>query len=207
MKKFMNGKLKLGFGNYNFDQFVIVAVYGDKFFMRIFPKPQTVLRAIRFRLTYWACFLQLWPVYFVVFRRDCDMHESTRCRRYPCFAVAMWHLRREAEDWTEGPFNFYQVSRKEAREFKDETRDRILEAFEDGRGSHTVIALALVILSSFMTGCSEADQDKHWPRQSYELFDGTQVECRWTDQTPCGLKLYDCTNGQVYNCQTSVTEL
>lgn len=67
-----------------------------------------------------------------------------------------------------------------------------------------VLILVCAILA---VGCSEADQDKHWPRGQFELFDGTVVECRWVDQTPCGVKLHDCTDGKTYTCQTGVVEL
>ncbi len=62
------------------------------------------------------------------------------------------------------------------------------------------------VLCAFLVGCSEADQDKHWPRATFELFDGTLVQCRWADETPCGVKLHDCTDGQTYTCQTGVVE-
>jgi hypothetical protein len=157
------------------------------------------------RVFFYACFLQVWPVYFEVWSRDCDLCESTSCYRFPTF----WHAHRYfrgALDHAEGPMHWHQVSRKAYKNFNPTFRDRVLEAFEDGRGTHTIIALALVVCASWLTGCSEADQDKYWPRQQYELFDGKVVECRWADQTPCGVKLYDCTDGQKYTCQTGVTE-
>lgn len=63
--------------------------------------------------------------------------------------------------------------------------------------------LALVLV----TGCSEKHQDEHWPRQQYELETGEVVSCRWSEETGCGLNLWDCEDGQRYNCQTNVQRL
>jgi hypothetical protein len=203
VKTFKRGKFKVGFGRYDYDRRVVVFLWGDKMIMRVFRTPRAVFASVKFRLTELARHLQVWPVYFEVFRRDCDLCESTSLRRFPCYTLAMYHLRREYYEWTEGPFQFHQISRKEARAFKAQWRDRIGEAFDDGKGTRVILSLAML----FLIGCSEADQDKHFPRANFELFDGKVVQCRWVEQTPCGVKLTDCTDGQKYLCQTGVTEL
>jgi hypothetical protein len=73
---------------------------------------------------------------------------------------------------------------------------------------HTVFMRIQIvfILCAWLVGCSEADQDKLWPRGSFELASGQVVSCRWADQTPCGVKLYDCEGGGVYTCQQGVVE-
>lgn len=201
-------KFKIQFSKYTGLQFAVFARYGERLlFLWFFRKPNVWLHDTKLKLISAARHFQLWPVYFVVFRRDCDCHESTTLRKYPFYSLALRSLLAEAEDWTEGPFNFWQISRKEAKAFKNSSRDRILEAFEDGRGSHTIISFALLVVASLLIGCSEAEQDKHWPRGQFQLMNGSVVSCRWIDDEPCGLKLHDCTDGKVYQCQTGVVEL
>lgn len=59
----------------------------------------------------------------------------------------------------------------------------------------------------FLVGCSEGDLNEHFPRQAYELQDGTQVSCRWEEREACGLRLTDCTDGQTYRCETNVRKV
>jgi hypothetical protein len=61
------------------------------------------------------------------------------------------------------------------------------------------------ILCAFCVGCSEAEQDKLWPREQFTLQDGTVVSCRWYEEHACGVKLHDCTDGQTYTCQQGVS--
>ncbi len=86
-----------------------------------------------------AAYLQIWPVYFETFSRDCDCAESTRAYRFPCYWLAIRNLSAKADDWSEGPFHYHQISRREYDAFEPSTRDRILEAFEDGRGSAVIL--------------------------------------------------------------------
>lgn len=65
----------------------------------------------------------------------------------------------------------------------------------------------IIALSLFLVGCSEADQDKHWPRETLQLQSGQVVSCRWTQQEACGLKLSDCADGNTYQCQNNVVKL
>jgi len=58
-----------------------------------------------------------------------------------------------------------------------------------------------------LVGCSEADQDKLWPRDRFRLESLTVIECRWAEQKACGWSFWDCTNGQRYTCQNNVEEL
>jgi len=101
------------------------------------------LRYYNWSLKLWflgvVSYLQLWPVHFVVFRRDCDLFESETAHTFPTYIHAMWYLTRARDEWTEGPYQFWQISRKEFKSFQSSHRDRILEAFEDGRGSAVVI--------------------------------------------------------------------
>lgn len=133
------GGLKVLVKRYDVDRFVIAADGGAFVFWHIYRTPRAFFGAVRRRLEHALLFLQLWPVYFEVFSRDCDLVESTRLVKAPCFFIGYRELRKAAEEWTEGPFGFRQLSRAEAKAFRPHWRDRIGEAFDDG--NHTRIIL------------------------------------------------------------------
>lgn len=62
----------------------------------------------------------------------------------------------------------------------------------------------LILIVALLAGCAEDDA---WPRTGFELESGQIVQCRWVDETGCGLKLYDCADGRTYTCQVNVGEL
>jgi hypothetical protein len=64
---------------------------------------------------------------------------------------------------------------------------------------HLSLLLALALLAA---GC-----DCDCKPKQYRLNDGTVVECKGAAIWECGMKLYDCTNGITYRCQTNVQEL
>jgi len=84
-------------------------------------------------------YLQLWPVYFEVFQRDCDLSESTRAVKFLTYFSAMKRLGEAQREWDEGPFYFHQISKKEFEEFQPTSRDRIAEAFDNGNGTRVVL--------------------------------------------------------------------
>lgn len=75
------------------------------------------------------------PVYCRVWSRDCDMCESTYYTKYKNY-FEMFHSRKKAYEWAEGPMSYDEVSKQEYLEYKNtyHTRDRAMEAFENGNG-------------------------------------------------------------------------
>ena len=138
MKKFKLFSVTLGCGNYDGRRFVLV-VSGDGFFWHhVMRKPRTLVHDWRCKLAFWSAFLQVWPVYFVERSRDCDHVEATYRHRFLTYWHAHKYMVRAYED-AEGPKSFTQVNRKAYNEFEPEWHDRMLEAFENGRGTHTSI--------------------------------------------------------------------
>ena len=41
----------------------------------------------------------------------------------------------------------------------------------------------------------------------YRLSDGYLATCKYAEMHGCGLKLYQCTDGKVYMCQTNLAEI
>jgi hypothetical protein len=101
-----------------------------------FPRPLVLWANFKGRVRFYLNCLSPLPAYFEVYRRDCDLCESTNYYRYPLFILGYLELKREAELWDEGPFCFGTISKKEYLESTPQTRDRILEAFENGRGTN-----------------------------------------------------------------------
>lgn len=139
MKRIFLGSFRISVGVYNETRFVVCAAWKDKIFYGNYPRPGFVWETLKARVRFLASFLQVWPVYFEVFSRDCDLCESTRLVKAPCFFIGYRELRRAAEDWTEGPFHFHQLTRAEAKAFRPHWRDRIGEAFDDGKGTQVIL--------------------------------------------------------------------
>lgn len=98
------------------------------------PAAKKFMRKIHHAL----CYLRVWPVYFATWSRDCDCVESTNAHRFPTYYHAMRVLN-HPDNWDEGPFQYWRISKNDYLAFRPELRDRILEAFEDGRGTHVNI--------------------------------------------------------------------
>ena len=77
--------------------------------------------------------------YFVLWYRDCDCAESTTGHKVPAYRARQWCSNMRKWYGDEGPCTIYPMTKNEYEEFKPSSRDRILEAFEDGRGSHVII--------------------------------------------------------------------
>lgn len=78
------------------------------------------------------------PVYAVVWARDCDCFESTFARS--------WESERDFQLWledfanhAEGPFSVERCEKQDLEEFQTITRDRVMEAYEDGNGFSVLI--------------------------------------------------------------------
>ncbi len=68
----------------------------------------------------------------IAWSRDCDHSESTRCFKIAATPDAYWAAYGRMEDGAEGPFTLHIVSQDEADAFEPETRDFVLEAYENG---------------------------------------------------------------------------
>ena len=79
------------------------------------------------------------PIYYSLFSRDCDMCESTSYGKSNSYREHYnWLNDAEQWDWVEGATSVDEISRDEYLHYADEpivVRDRIMEAFENGRGS------------------------------------------------------------------------
>jgi hypothetical protein len=73
-------------------------------------------------------------VYAARFSRDCDMFERTWAQEYPniwAFKLAVRHVYDDAE----GEQPITRITKKEYDEFEPSHRDRVMEAYENGRGN------------------------------------------------------------------------
>lgn len=88
---------------------------------------RTAINTFRFR----GAFGKMW-LHIYVWQRDCDCCEWDEVHLiHGTFDNFLRTFDRIAEG-AEGPFSVYPISRKEAEAFQQTTRDRVLEAFEDG---------------------------------------------------------------------------
>lgn len=110
-----------------------ISFKGISFKLSIYRK-----RYLKEKLIGWIRFLQFWPVYFIVWSRDCDCYETTHTEKFPTYYHAYKSMMEMAES-AEGPFSFIRVSKKEYLEHMPEHRDHIMEAFENGNGNKVII--------------------------------------------------------------------
>lgn len=69
---------------------------------------------------------------YVHWSRDCDMVEGERIIILPASLAAL-NARIDAEhEWADGPFSYTPVSLQDAVEFEGWSRDRVMEAYENG---------------------------------------------------------------------------
>lgn len=73
-------------------------------------------------------------IYAIKFSRDCDMCESTRPVCYKNWFAYQYELL-HIGDWAEGPVSIDIVSKGEYEDFTPTTRDRVMEAYENGNGT------------------------------------------------------------------------
>lgn len=130
---------KIVLGNDGYSLYLAIARSGGLFLYKVFDRPRIFLRKQIFKIEEAIRYLQIWPVYFEIFSRDCDLCERTQARKYWCYWVAMRDLYEEADGWDEGPFNFRQISKREYLNFEPTFRDRIGEAFDDGKGTRVIL--------------------------------------------------------------------
>jgi len=78
--------------------------------------------------------LALFGEFFIeTWSRDCDMCESTSVARYT--SMKEYDEAMDAvEGWAEGPVSFTHISKEDADKFEPHTRDRVMEAYENGNG-------------------------------------------------------------------------
>jgi len=83
------------------------------------------------------CYLKLFfkVIYYTVWSRDCDMCESTNAGIV--YGEKRWDkMMDETGEWAEGPVNYNRISKEEYLDFvAPPVRDRIMEAYENGRGN------------------------------------------------------------------------
>lgn len=77
------------------------------------------------------------PYRVMTWSRDCDMCESTRVRTYYTYISLTQAYASYIEnlEWAEGPSSWELVDPKEYPEEATHSRDRIMEAFENGNGT------------------------------------------------------------------------
>lgn len=88
---------------------------------------RTAINTHRFR----GAFGKMW-VNVYIWSRDCDMCEGDEVALIPGTLEAYEKTVERMWKDAEGPFSIYPVSREFAKNFKPTSRDRVLEAFEDG---------------------------------------------------------------------------
>ena len=118
----------------------VIILRGDKILsLRVFRTFAEHRWDLRLAVGHYARFLQFWPCYFESFSRDCDLCESTRRHRFWCYWIGYRKLMSYSHEYTEGPFHFRQISRREYLDFRPHWRDRIGEAFDDGNGTKVIL--------------------------------------------------------------------
>jgi hypothetical protein len=136
-KEYKIGKLEITY-NIKYHLIFLAIFYGDKKIMLKYIERRDLSR-YKYNIMTAFRMLQFWPVYLEVWSRDCDMCESRHAYRFPTY----WHAYRYMQDmrhnWSEGPCSFAFITRKDYENYESTSRDLILEAFEDGRGSHVTI--------------------------------------------------------------------
>ena len=74
-------------------------------------------------------------IYYTCWSRDCDMCESTTAGLV--YGEKAWDIMMDGvSEWAEGPVSYDRISKEEYKEFiAPPVRDRVLEAYENGRGN------------------------------------------------------------------------
>jgi hypothetical protein len=73
-------------------------------------------------------------IYGIWWSRDCDMCESSSPIRFNNKRAMDKYMDRAAE-WAEGPQSFAECSKEEFKGATTQTRDRVMEAYENGMGT------------------------------------------------------------------------
>ena len=71
-------------------------------------------------------------VAYVHWSRDCDCVEGERIIVLPATLDALNERIAHESEWADGPFTFTPVSLRDALEFEGWSRDRVMEAYENG---------------------------------------------------------------------------
>ena len=77
------------------------------------------------------------PIYYYHFSRDCDMCERSYVDKFQGSRKAYETYKNMCYEGAEGPMSFEEINKSEYEESKGitHTRDRILEAYENGNGN------------------------------------------------------------------------
>lgn len=77
------------------------------------------------------------PIYYDYYSRDCDMCERSYVEKFQGSRKAYKKMKENAYEWAEGPMEFNEISKDEYNQRAGivNTRDRILEAYENGNGT------------------------------------------------------------------------
>jgi hypothetical protein len=107
---------------------------------KIHQKYSDELRGLNSDIEALECLRQYGWIYASVWSRDCDMCESTRV--FKTQSLKKYNKRiQDAYEWAEGPMSFSIITKEEYDAFKKpgnrlgRTRDRIMEAYENGNGT------------------------------------------------------------------------
>ncbi len=107
---------------------------------KIHQKYSDELRGLNSDIEALECLRQYGWIYASVWSRDCDMCESTSV--FKTQSLKKYNKRiQDAYEWAEGPVSFNIISKEEYDAFKKpgnqlgRTRDRIMEAYENGNGT------------------------------------------------------------------------
>jgi len=75
-------------------------------------------------------------VYFYQWGRDCDMCEADSVRKRAAVPMAIEHEIDQIYEWAEGPTRTAILTADEAADYEPHSRDRVMEAFENGQGAN-----------------------------------------------------------------------
>ena len=124
----------------NKGQIAVIEKRKEEELKKIHQKYSDELRGLNSDIEALECLRQYGWIYASVWSRDCDMCESTRV--FKTQSLKKYNKRiQDAYEWAEGPMSFSIITKEEYDAFKKpgnrlgRTRDRIMEAYENGNGT------------------------------------------------------------------------
>ncbi len=121
-------------------QIAVIEKRKEEELKKIHQKYSDELRGLNSDIEALECLRQYGWIYASVWSRDCDMCESTSV--FKTQSLKKYNKRiQDAYEWAEGPVSFSIITKEEYDAFKKpgnrlgRTRDRIMEAYENGNGT------------------------------------------------------------------------
>ena len=154
-KKWYSGRLRYSSIVYIDNHSMISLRVGSHILVIYFKPLEVIIKSLRYRLRKslrslkdkvihnWKMRFSTAPVYYTLFSRDCDMCESTTLGKSNNYREHYnWLNDPDQWDWVEGTTCVNEIDKDEYDYYIDEpvvVRDRVMEAYENGRGWSTTV--------------------------------------------------------------------